>query len=164
MTKGATAGGAPLRQYWLMKSEPSVFSIEDLAAAPKHTTAWDGVRNYQARNFLRSMRLGDQVLFYHSNADPPAVVGIAEVVKTAYADPTQFDRRDTHYDPASNPSSPRWVMVDIQLVQTFAHPLTLDRLRKEPPLKGMELLRKGSRLSVQPVTAAEWAHILSLRK
>src|SRR5512141_183811 len=95
------------RRYWLMKSEPRVFSIEDLARSPKQTTCWDGVRNYQARNFMRSMAIGDHVLFYHSNADPPAVVGVARVVKTAYPDQTQFDKRDTHYDPESKPSQPR---------------------------------------------------------
>ncbi len=160
MTK--RSGGAPGRRYWLMKSEPSVFSIDDLAKAPKQTTYWDGVRNYQARNFMREMQIGDQVLFYHSNADPPAVVGIAEVVKTAYPDPTQFDKADDHYDPQSDPTSPRWDMVDVRLVRKFRQPISLDRLREEPALKGMVLLRKGSRLSVQPVTQQEWNHILKL--
>ena len=160
MTKRKPAGES--RRYWLMKSEPSVFSIDDLAASPRHTTCWDGVRNYQARNFMRSMRGGDQVLFYHSNADPPAVAGIAEVVKEAYPDPTQFDRQHGHYDPASDLSSPRWDMVDIRFVRKFPHPLPLDELRKDRQLKGMELLRKGSRLSVQPVTESEWTHILKL--
>lgn len=162
MTKRGESGNARERHYWLMKSEPSVFSIDDLASGPKQTTCWDGVRNYQARNFMRSMRLGDRVLFYHSNADPPAVAGIAEVVREAYADPTQFDRQHKHYDAASHASSPRWDMVDIKFVRKFTEPLPLDSLRKDPKLKGMELLRKGSRLSVQPVTAAEWAHILKL--
>ena len=160
MTKRKSAGWP--RRYWLMKSEPSVFSIDDLAAEPKRTTCWDVVRNYQARNFMRSMEVGDQLLFYHSNADPPAVAGIAEVVKEAYPDPTQFDRNDGHYDPASDPSSPRWDMVDIKFVRKFARLLPLDDLRKDPQLKDMELLRKGSRLSVQPVTEAEWNHILKL--
>jgi predicted RNA-binding protein with PUA-like domain len=150
------------RQYWLMKSEPSAFSIDDLKHAPNRTTCWDGVRNYQARNFMRSMAVGDQVLFYHSNADPPAVVGIAEVVKTAYSDSTQFNKKDTHYDPNSKPSQPRWDMVDIQYVRKFTRPLTLDELRKDSTLKGMVLLRKGSRLSVQPVTPLEWRHIMKL--
>lgn len=162
MTKQRTASEPEARHYWLMKSEPSVFSIDDLASSSTRTTCWDGVRNYQARNFMRRMRLGDQVLFYHSNADPPAVAGIAEVVREAYADPTQFDRRHKHYDAASDPSSPRWEMVDIKFVRKFPQSLTLDQLRKESRLKGMELLRKGSRLSVQPVTAAEWEHILTL--
>ena len=150
--------------YWLMKSEPSTFSIDDLQRSPNQTTSWDGVRNYQARNFMRSMAVGDQVLFYHSSADPPAVVGIAEVVKTAYPDPTQFDKKDKHYDPESKPSEPRWDMVDIRYVRKFYRALTLDELRKDSKLKGMVLLRKGSRLSVQPVTQLEWKHITSLFK
>jgi len=150
------------RRYWLMKSEPSAFSIDDLAKSPKRTTCWDGVRNYQARNFLRSMAVGDQVLFYHSNADPPAVVGIAEVVREAYPDDTQFDKSSEHYDPESDPATPRWDMVDIMHRQTFKTSLSLDRLKREPKLKGMVLLQRGSRLSVQPVTATEWAVILKL--
>jgi predicted RNA-binding protein with PUA-like domain len=153
---------AQIRKYWLMKSEPSVFSIDDLMKAPAQTTCWDGVRNYRARNFMRSMSVGDQVLFYHSNADPPALVGIAEVVRTAYPDPTQFDRKHKHYDPASDPACPRWEMVDIKYVRKFARPLALNELRKESKLKGMVLLQKGSRLSVQPVSPSEWKHILSL--
>lgn len=160
MTKQKPAGEP--RRYWLMKSEPSAFSIDNLAAASKRTTSWDGIRNYQARNFMRSMRAGDQLLFYHSNADPPSVAGIAEVVKEAYPDPTQFDRQDGHYDPASDPATPRWDMVDIRFVRKFQRPLSLDELRKERQLQSMELLRKGSRLSVQPVTQAEWDHILKL--
>ena len=149
-------------RYWLMKSEPGVFSIEDLARSPKQTTCWDGVRNYQARNFMREMAVGDRVLFYHSSAEPPAVVGIAEVVRTAYPDQTQFDEASHHYDPASDPSAPRWDMVDIRYRQTFKASLPLDRLRQEPKLKNMVLLRKGSRLSVQPVTETEWAVVLKL--
>lgn len=145
-----------------MKSEPSSFSIDDLLRSPRQTTCWDGVRNYQARNFMRSMAVGDQVLFYHSSADPPAVVGMAEVVKTAYPDPTQFDKKDTHYDPESKSSEPRWDMVDIKYVRKFARTLTLNELRKEGKLKGMVLLQKGSRLSVQPITPLEWKHIISL--
>lgn len=150
------------RRYWLMKSEPRAFSIEDLEKSPKRTTCWDGVRNYQARNFMRAMAIGDQVLFYHSNAEPPAVVGIAEVVRTAYPDETQFDKASNHYDPASVPSAPRWNMVDIRHRQTFKTSLPLDRLRLEPKLKSMVLLQKGSRLSVQPVTEVEWTVVLKL--
>ncbi len=152
------------RRYWLMKSEPTSFSIDDLMKAPSQTTCWDGVRNYQARNFMRDMAVGDQILFYHSNADPPAVMGIAEIVTTAYADPTQFDKKDSHYDPESKISQPRWEMVDITYVRKFSRPLSLDQLRKEPTLKGMVLLQKGSRLSVQPVNPLEWKHILSLAR
>ena len=150
------------RRYWLMKSEPRVFSIDDLAQSPKQTTCWDGVRNYQARNFMRTMAVGDQVFFYHSNAEPPAVVGIAEVVRAAYPDGTQFDKTSHHYDPASDPFAPRWDMVDIRYRQTLKTSLSLDWLRQEPKLKGMILLQKGSRLSVQPVTEAEWAVVLKL--
>ena len=150
------------RRYWLVKSEPSSFSIEDLSRASKQTTSWDGVRNYQARNFLRAMRVGDRLLFYHSNADPPAIVGTAEVVRAAYPDDTQFDPRSHHYDPASTTAAPRWDMVDIKLREQFSSGLSLDRLRREPKLKGMVLLRKGSRLSVQPVTDSQWAVIMEL--
>lgn len=149
-------------RYWLVKSEPTAFSIDDLARAPRQTTCWDGVRNYQARNFLREMAVGDQVLFYHSNAEPPAVVGSAEVVKTAYPDETQFDRRSHHFDPASTREQPRWDMVDLKYKGTFHTALPLDRLRQEPQLKEMVLLRKGSRLSVQPVTGREWSVIMRL--
>ena len=150
------------RRYWLVKSEPNSFSIQDLARAPKQTTCWDGVRNYQARNFMREMAVGDHVLFYHSNADPPSVVGIAEVVKAAHPDDTQFDRKGRHFDPGSKPDAPRWDMVDIKYRETFATSLSLDRLRQESKLKEMVLLRKGSRLSVQPVTESEWAIIMRL--
>ena len=153
---------AQRRRYWLMKSEPRVFSIDDLARSPKQTTCWDGVRNYQARNFMREMAVGDHVFFYHSNAEPPAVVGIAEVARTVYPDQTQFDKTSHHYDAASVPSTPRWDMVDIRYRQTFKTSLSLDRLRQEPKLKGMVLLQKGSRLSVQPVTEAEWVVVLKL--
>ena len=149
-------------RYWLMKSEPSAFSIQDLRKVRNQTTSWDGVRNYQARNFMRAMHKGDQVLFYHSNADPPAVMGIAEVVKEAYPDDTAFDRTDRHYDPKSTPAKPLWDMVDIKLVRIFPRPIGLDRLRQEPGLKRMELLRKGSRLSVQPVRPDEWQIVLEL--
>jgi len=148
--------------YWLMKSEPSTFSIQDLQRGARQTTCWDGVRNFQARNFMRAMRTGEQVLFYHSNADPPAAVGIAEVVKEAYPDASAFDPTDLHYDPQSTPEHPRWDMVDIRLVRVFPQPLSLERLRQEPGLKRMELLRKGSRLSVQPVRPEEWKIVLRL--
>ena len=150
------------RQYWLVKSEPDTFSIDDLARAPLQTTCWDGVRNYQARNFMREMAVGDLVLFYHSSADPPAVVGSAEVVKTAYPDDTQFDKRNDHYDATSTRDDPTWDMVDLKYREKFPISLTLDRLRQEPTLKGMVLLRKGSRLSVQPLREAEWRVITRL--
>jgi predicted RNA-binding protein with PUA-like domain len=145
-----------------VKSEPGTFSIQDLQKAPGHATSWDGVRNYQARNFMRAMRVGDQVLFHHSNADPPALAGNAEVVREAYPDPTAFDAKHRHYDPKSRRDKPTWDMVDIRLVRIFPRPIPLDVLRGEPGLKRMELLRKGSRLSVQPVRPGEWKIILKL--
>jgi predicted RNA-binding protein with PUA-like domain len=142
---------------WLFKSEADVFSISDLRAAPNRTTCWDGVRNYQARNFLRDqVRLGDLVVFYHSNAVPSAAVGIAEVVRAGYPDHTAFDRDHPHFDPDSDPADPTWFMVDIRHVQTFARPVTLETIKAAKGLAGMALL-KQSRLSVTPVTAGELA-------
>ena len=152
------------KQFWLMKTEPTSFSIDDLRSAPKQTTCWDGVRNYQARNFMRAMRMGDRVLFYHSNAEPPAIVGTAEVVRLAYPDATAWDPTDHHFDPKASADNPIWDMVDVQLEKIFAEPLSLDVLRAEPALNGMELLRKGSRLSVQPVSAEHFAVVLQLAK
>ncbi|MBM99947.1 MAG: EVE domain-containing protein [Planctomycetaceae bacterium] len=144
-------------KYWLMKTEPSEFSIQDLAKAKKKTTHWDGVRNYQARNFMRDdMRIGDRVLLYHSNADPSAVVGTAKIVKESYPDFTAWDPKDKHFDPKSSAENPRWFMVDIQLDEIFLEPISLADLRKVAALKEMELLRKGSRLSVQPVRKKEF--------
>jgi predicted RNA-binding protein with PUA-like domain len=150
------------RRYWLVKSEPNTFSIDDLAHAPRQTTCWDGVRNYQARNFMREMAVGDRVVFYHSNAEPPAIVGSAEVVRMVYPDDTQFDTRSDHYDASSTADRPTWEMVDLKFREKFPASLSLQQLRREPRLKGMTLLRKGSRLSVQPVTEAEWKVIVQL--
>jgi predicted RNA-binding protein with PUA-like domain len=145
------------RRYWLVKSEPDVFSFAELLASPGATTCWDGVRNYQARNFMRDdMKRGDLVLFYHSSTDPAAIVGVAEVVREAYPDHTAFDAADPHFDPKSRPEAPTWMMVDLRAVEPFARPLTLADLRGVKGLERMTLLQKGSRLSVQPVTAAEW--------
>jgi predicted RNA-binding protein with PUA-like domain len=153
----ATKTKAQEKSYWLLKSEPSAFSIADLEKAAKKTTCWDGVRNFQARNFLRdSIKKGDLIFFYHSNSEPSAIVGIAQVVKEGYPDHTAFDPEDQHHDPKSKKDDPTWYMVDIQHVETFAKPLGLEDLRQLPGLKNMVLLQKGSRLSVQPVTAAEW--------
>ncbi len=143
-------------KYWLMKSDYEAFSIDDLARAPKQTTCWDGVRNYQARNFMREMEIGDQVFFYHSNAEPACIAGVAEVVKRAYPDHTALDPKDNHYDPKATPANPIWEMVNIKLVRKFDQPLALEDLRGVKGLEKMELLRRGSRLSVQPVTAQEW--------
>ncbi len=146
-----------------MKSEPDVFSIDDLQAAKGQTTHWDGVRNYQARNYMRDqMKVGDLVLFYHSNADPPAVAGLAEVAKLAYPDHTAFDSKDPHFDPKSKKESPTWYMVDVRFVEKFARPIELGELRKIEALKQMVLLQKGSRLSVQPVRAEEFACVVEL--
>jgi predicted RNA-binding protein with PUA-like domain len=149
--------------YWLFKSEPTCFSFADLMATPDRTTGWDGVRNFQARNFLRDqVRKGDGVLFYHSSAEPAGIAGIAEIVQEAHPDPTAFDPKAEHYDPKSNPKDPTWYQVSIRGIRAIEPVLTLPRLRKVPGLKDMELLRKGSRLSIQPVTPAEWAAIIAM--
>lgn len=149
--------------YWLFKSEPEVYSFADLLAEPDQTTGWDGVRNYQARNFLRdTIKVGDGVLFYHSGADVPCIAGVAEAVRAGHPDPTAFDPKSNHHDPKSYPSNPTWYQVSIRAVQAVDPPLTLSRLREIPALAKMELLRKGSRLSIQPVTAQEWKTIMAL--
>jgi predicted RNA-binding protein with PUA-like domain len=151
------------RRYWLVKSEPDVFSFDDLWSAAGRVTHWDGVRNYQARNYMRDeMKAGDLVLFYHSSAEPTTVVGVAEVVREAYPDHTAFDSGDPHFDPKSKPESPTWVMVDLQAVERFDHPVSLAELRDTPGLEGMVLLQKGSRLSVQPVRPEEWKVVYRL--
>ena len=149
--------------YWLFKSESDCFSFADLCAAPDRTTGWDGVRNFQARNFLRDdMKVGDGVLYYHSGANPPAIAGIAEIVEEAHPDPTAFDPSADHYDPKSRPDTPTWYQVSIRAVRAIDLPLELPRLREVTALANMELLRKGSRLSVQPVRPEEWDAILAL--
>lgn len=150
-------------RYWLVKSEPACFSIKDLEQSPDATTMWDGVRNYQARNFMRdSMKKGDLVFFYHSVTDI-GIVGLCEVVSdTAYPDPTQWDPENEHFDPKSPAEKPRWYVVDIRLKKVFPRRLSLQELRDVPGLEGMELLRKGSRLSVQPVSEEEFAIIMDL--
>lgn len=153
------------KNYWLFKSEEDVFSIRDLASAKNKTTHWDGVRNYQARNFLRdTIKPDDLVFFYHSNSAPSAIAGIARVSKAGYPDHTAFDPDDDHYDPKSKKAEPTWYMVDIEHVETFDYPLDLEILKKEPALEKMALLQKGSRLSIQPVTAKEWQTVLALQK
>jgi predicted RNA-binding protein with PUA-like domain len=149
--------------YWLFKSEAEVFSFDDLLAEKDRTTGWDGVRNYQARNFLRdSIKVGDGVLFYHSSADPPCIAGVARVVRAAHPDPTAFDPKSDYHDPKSDPADPTWFQVSIKAVKAIDPPIDLPRLREIPELAGMELLRKGSRLSVQPVREAEWEAIMAL--
>ena len=151
--------------YWLMKSEPSVFGIGDLAARPDRTEPWDGVRNYQARNMLRDqMRIGDQVFFYHSNCDLPGVVGIAEIASAARPDPSACDPASRYFDPKSDPAKPRWFLVDVRLVRRLSRTIGLTELRVHAAgaLAGMQLLNRGNRLSIMPVTAAQWAFILGL--
>lgn len=151
------------KKYWLMKTEPSTYSIEDLAKEKNKTTHWDGVRNYQARNFMRDeMKKGDEVLLYHSNAKPPGVVGICTIVKESYPDFTAFDPKDKHYDPKSKQEEPRWFMVDIKLKRKFKELIGLDYLKTVKTLDGMVLLTKGSRLSVQPVTKKQFDAITKI--
>jgi predicted RNA-binding protein with PUA-like domain len=156
--KGASAQPA---QYWLMKSEPDVYAITDLER--DGSTGWEGVRNYQARNFMRdSMRLGDLVLFYHSNAEPPGVAGIARVAGAPEPDPTQFDAGSDYHDPGSDPADPRWLHVRVGFVERFAEVVPLEVLRADASLTGMPLLARGQRLSVQPVSPAHFARVLAL--
>jgi predicted RNA-binding protein with PUA-like domain len=151
------------RNYWLLKSEPASFSIDDLARAPRQTTFWSGVRNYQARNLLRDeLSVGDGVIFYHSNAKPPGAVGLAEVVRAGYPDPTQFEATSEYFDPAATPDAPRWYVVDVRLQERFVRDVSLDEMRTTPALDDMVLLRRGSRLSVQPVSPGEWKAIVAL--
>jgi len=147
--------------HWLMKSEPDAFSIDDLKR--KKQEAWDGVRNYQARNFMRDgMRVGDKVFFYHSNCAVPGIVGIAEVATDAYPDPSQFDPKSKYFDPGSSRDNPRWMLVDVKFVKKLKRTISLDELKNDPALIEMPLLRKGNRLSVMPVDAAHWKYILAL--
>ena len=147
--------------YWLMKSEPDAFSIDDLEAVAQEP--WDGVRNYQARNMMRDqMKVGDQVFFYHSNCKVPGIVGLAEVVREGYPDHTAFDPEANYYDPKSDPDKPRWYMVDLKFLRRLKRTITLQELKEHPQLADMPLVRKGNRLSVMPVAAAEWDFILGL--
>ena len=148
--------------YWLMKSEPDEFSIDDLKAGRREP--WDGVRNYQARNMMRDeMKKGDQIFFYHSNCDEPGIVGIMKVVKEGYPDPTAFDRKDKHFDPKSDKSNPRWFHVDVGYVRKLKRTISLSELREHAAkLDGFALLRKGNRLSVMPVSVPHWRYILKL--
>ena len=151
---------AKARCYWLMKSEPDAFGIDDLAR--KKREGWDGVRNYQARNNMRAMAVGDRVLFYHSNAAPPGVAGVAQVSRTAYPDPTQFDPDSKYFDPKATMANPRWEMVEVEFVEKLPRFVPLDVLKQDPELAGMVVTQKGSRLSVQPVAKAHFARVLKL--
>ena len=149
-------------QYWLMKSEPDEVSIGDALAAPGSVVPWTGVRNYQARNYMRdAMRVGDGVLFYHSGCAQPGIAGIAEVASTAYPDPTQFDPASPYHDPKSTPETPRWQLVDVRALRA-TRLLTLAELRNDPALAELLILKRGNRLSITPVAAADWRHILDL--
>jgi predicted RNA-binding protein with PUA-like domain len=159
----AKAGAKAGRRHWLVKTDPDSYSIADLAR--DGTTSWTGVRNFQARNTLRDeMSVGDPVLVYHSSADPMAIMGLAEVARAAYPDATAFDKRDDHYDPKSQRESPTWSAIDLRHVKTFKTPITRERLAAEPALEKMVLLQRGSRLSVQPVTEAEFAAVLRIAR
>ena len=147
-------------QFWLMKSEPDECSIEDLARAPKKTTAWFGVRNYVARNFMRdSMRIGDGVLFYHSSCAIPGIAGLARVASKPYPDASQFDRKSPYHDPKSKREAPRWMLVDVKLDRKTRF-MPLEEMRSHPELSGMITLKRGNRLSITPVTEAEWRFIV----
>jgi len=149
--------------YWLMKSEPSVFGIDDLKAKPQRTSFWDGVRNYQARNFMRDgMKKGDKVFFYHSSCPEPGIVGIASVAREAYPDATAFDPKSAYYDPKSDPDKPIWMGVDVKFVRQFKRVISLEELKQEPSLDGFTLLRRGNRLSVMPVSEEHWNVVLGL--
>lgn len=150
-------------QYWLMKSEPEAFSIDDLAGRPGQTEHWDGVRNYQARNMMRDeMKIGDPVFFYHSNCDLPGIVGIAEVAREGYPDFTAFDPDDKHFDPKSNPDKPTWFMVDVKFVRKLRRTISLQELKLQSALAELALVRRGNRLSIMPITSQQWDFILGL--
>jgi predicted RNA-binding protein with PUA-like domain len=149
--------------YWLLKSEPTAFSIDDLAARPHQTDHWDGVRNYHARNFMRDqMRRGDRALFYHSNCREPGVVAIVEISREAYPDTTAFDPKSPYFDPKSDAVNPRWFMVDVRLVRRLRRLIRLEEIKRNPALGDMALVQRGNRLSVMPVTAAQWKAILRM--
>lgn len=151
-------------QYWLMKSEPSTFSIDDLAQRPQQIEAWDGVRNYQVRNWLRDeMRVGDLALFYHSSCEQPGVVGIIEIVKSGYPDPTAFQPENHHYDPKSDSNNPRWYCVDVRFIRKLLRIITLTELKQHASLRHMRLLQKGNRLSITPVSPEEWKIITKIK-
>jgi len=151
-------------KYWLMKSEPDVFGIEHFKARPRRTAPWDGVRNYQARNFMRAMQRGDRVLFYHSSCPQPGVAAIVTVVKEAYPDHSAWDPQSEYYDPKSTPQKPLWFMVDVKLERELKRLIPLEAIKAQPALKHMRLVQRGNRLSVMPVSAQEWKTILKLEQ
>lgn len=150
-------------KFWLMKSEPDVYSFDDLLSEPEQTALWEGVRNYQARNFMRDeMRRGDKVLFYHSSTKPPHVAGIAEIAREAYPDPTQFDPNSHYFDEKASEAEPRWVVVDVKAIRKLAKPVTLETMKAEAALADMPLLRRGNRLSVMPIKEKDFETVLKL--
>ncbi len=150
-------------QYWLMKSEPDIYSIDNLAQQKGNTDHWDGIRNYQARNFMRDdMRKGDLAFFYHSSCPQPGIIGIIKIVREAYPDFTAFDSQHKYFDPKSDPEQPRWFMVDVKLVRKFKMTIPLQELKEHEKLQDMRLLQRGSRLSILPVTKQQWDYILKL--
>lgn len=151
------------KKYWLFKTEPGAFSWNDLLAQKNQTAEWDGVRNYQARNFMKSMKKGDMGFFYHSATKVPAIMGVVEIVKEAYPDFTAWDEKSKYFDIKSTPDAPRWFMVDVRAVKGFEPPITREELKTVPELADMELMRRGSRLSVQPVDKKHWDIILKMR-
>jgi predicted RNA-binding protein with PUA-like domain len=152
-------------KYWLFKSEPETFGIDHLIKRPKQTEHWDGVRNYQARNMLRDdIKVGDKAFFYHSNCTPPGIVGVVDIVKASYPDPSALNPHSKYYDPKSTTENPRWYMVDVHFVKKFDRMISLEELKQHPLLENMVVTRRGSRLSITPVTAEEWKVINTLRK
>lgn len=151
-------------RFWLMKSEPNVFSIDDLQNRPNQTEPWEGVRNYQARNFMREMQLGDLAFFYHSNCKEVGIVGVMKIAKIAYVDDSAFDKKSTYFDPKSTTQSPRWWRVDMQLVEKFTRTITLHELKTKAELADFQLVQRGNRLSILPMTRAQWDFIQSLNK
>ena len=150
-------------KYWVMKSEPDTFGIDDLRSRPKKTEHWDGVRNYQARNMMRDdMKKGDLVFFYHSSCEVPGIVGIAKIVREAYPDPSAFDPDSKYYDPRSKPDNPAWLMVDVQFVRKFKRTISLTEMKDQAELADFRLLQRGNRLSIMPATEAEWDLVLGL--
>ena len=150
-------------KYWVMKSEPDTFGIDDLRSRPKKTEHWDGVRNYQARNMMRDdMKKGDLVFFYHSSCEVPGIVGIAKIVREAYPDPSAFDPDSKYYDPRSKPDNPAWLMVDVQFVRKFKRTISLTEMKDQAELADFRLLQRGNRLSIMPATEAEWKFVLGL--
>jgi predicted RNA-binding protein with PUA-like domain len=162
-SRGFSGGTLAERKFWLFKSEPSNYSFDDLLGEDQQTAEWDGVRNYQARNYMRDeMKVGDGILFYHSSTNPTAVVGTATIAREAYPDTTAWDPGARYYDPKSDPENPTWMMVDIKADRRFSRPVSLQEIKQNPNLEGMLLVRRGMRLSIQPVTPAEWDEIVSL--